>query len=225
MTDLVIIGSGRHAKVIFSEAIKQTKYNIVGFADNNKSVGEKIVSYNNKYYFNLGSQEDILKDTKSNIQVKAIIGVGHNHNRRKIFNDIKKLNTKLQFESVVSKDAIINSNVKIGCGSFVASGVVINCGTTIGKHCLINTSNSIDHDNYFSDFSSTGPGVITGGNVTIGPSSFIGIGAKIKNNIDIGEFTIIGANSYVNKNCDSRTLYYGSPAKIIRPIEENYNYL
>ena len=65
MTDLVIIGSGRHAKVIFSEAIKQTKYNIVGFVDNNKSVGEKIVNYNNKYYCNLGSQEDILKDTKN----------------------------------------------------------------------------------------------------------------------------------------------------------------
>ena len=50
---------------------------------------------------------------------------------------------------------------------FVNSGVIIKNGTTIKNIALINTSASIDHDNVFDDFSSCGPGVITGGNVRL----------------------------------------------------------
>ena len=111
MTKLVIIGSGRHAKVIFSEAIKDNKYNIVGFVDSSLSAGEKIISFDNKHYYNLGNQEDTFK--KIDNDFKAIIAVGLNCNRRKIYNDIKKINKDLQFESVVSKDAIINPLISL----------------------------------------------------------------------------------------------------------------
>ena len=65
----------------------------------------------------------------------------------------------------------LNGNVEIGEGSLIMPGVVINTETKIGKHCIINTSSSIDHHNYFKDYSSCGPGVITGGKVTIGENS------------------------------------------------------
>ena len=85
------------------------------------------------------------------------------------------------------------------------SGVTINTQTKIGKHCIINTSSSIDHNNNFKNFSSCGPGVITGGNVNVGENSYIGIGATIKNGIKIGKNTIIGGNSYVNKKAKNDT--------------------
>ena len=48
MTDLVIIVLVSCKSNFF--LYKQTKYNIVGFeTDNNKSVGEKIVNYNNNF--------------------------------------------------------------------------------------------------------------------------------------------------------------------------------
>ena len=57
---------------------------------------------------------------------------------------------------IISKNAKISINVKIGDGTVVISGSSINIGSKIGSHCLINSSSSIDHDNIFEDFSSTG---------------------------------------------------------------------
>ena len=74
----------------------------------------------------------------------------------------------------------------------------------IGKHCIINSASSIDHDNQFGDFSSTGPGAILGGNVKIGSMCHLGIGSVIKNNININDKIIIGSNSYVNKKFSKR---------------------
>ena len=94
----------------------------------------------------------------------------------------------------------------------------------IGDHCIINTSSSIDHDNIFSNFSSSGPGVTTGGNVTVMECSHIGIGSIVKNGLNIKKNTIIGAGSLIIKNCKSNSIYFGYPAKMIRKrkISENY---
>ena len=103
-------------------------------------------------------------------------------------------------------------------------GVIINTGSRIGEHVIINTSSSIDHDNKFNNFSSCGPGVITGGNVSVGNSSFLGIGSLVKQNISIGNHTVIGGGSYVNKNCLNKSVYFGVPIKKIksRKVQENY---
>ena len=37
--------------------------------------------------------------------------------------------------------------------------------TFIGKHVLINSGSIIEHDNKFDNYSSCGPGVVTGGEV------------------------------------------------------------
>ena len=82
----------------------------------------------------------------------------------------------------------------------------------------------IEHDNIFEDFSSTGPRVVTGGNVIIGKHSYVGMGAVIKEKIKIKEDTIIGSNSYVNKNCDKNLIFYGSPARKVKKRMFNENY-
>ena len=97
----------------------------------------------------------------------------------------------------------------IGEGTLVVSGSTINIGTKIGKHCILNTSSSIDNDNKFNDFTGTGPGVVTGGNVIVGEKSYIGMGSIIKNNINISNDTIVGFGSLVNKDCD-RNLFIGA---------------
>ncbi len=60
------------------------------------------------------------------------------------------------------------------------------------------------------------PSVVTGGNVVIGEASDIGISSIIKNNISIERNVVIGGNSFVNKDCLSNSLYYGSPIKKIK---------
>ena len=59
----------------------------------------------------------------------------------------------------------------------------------------------------------------------VGKKSHIGIGTSVKQGIKICNDTIIGANSYVNKNCEKKSIYYGSPAKKIKIRTEFEIYL
>ena len=119
----------------------------------------------------------------------------------------------------------INPKTFIGKGSIILTGSVINTGTEIGEHCLINTSSIIDHDNTLKNFSSTGPGVTTGGNTQLGQCSHLGIGSTVKHQISIGDNTIVGAQSLVVKNCENNSVYFGIPAKKIKNREDNSKYL
>ncbi len=221
MIKLVIFGSEGHAKVIFSEVVKLKKFQFLGFVDDFKKKGELIISLNKKNYYNLGSIKQVVnKKNKFN----GIIGIGLNFIRKKIVTDIKKINKNFKFQKIVSKDAVVNSNVSIGEGTLVVSGTIINNGTKVGKHCILNTSCSIDHDNKFCDFSSAGPGVTTGGNVLVGEQSYLGMGCLIKNQINILQNTIIGFGSLVNKDCEKNSIYWGSPIKKIRTRKYNENY-
>ena len=221
MKKILILGSGSHSKVIFSEIINLKKYKIIGFIDENKKKNKKIISYKKKDYKILGKISDL---KKLNFDC-AVIGVGDNSIRKKIMDKAEIIKRNIKWERIISINAKISINVKIGSGSVIISGSNINVGTKIGSHCLINSCSSIDHDNTFSDFSSTGPGVITGGNVTIGKYSHLGIGSKIKNNIAIDMKTIIGGNSFVNKNCKNNSIYFGVPAKFVKTRTKFDKYL
>lgn len=215
MKKIVIFGSGCHAKVVYSEILKLKKFKVLGFVDNYLAKKTKILKHKNKYVINIGSIDD-LKKYKN---VCGVIGVGSSSLRKKISKEIQSKIKNFKYAKIISKDAIINSNVKIGDGTVVISNSVINYGSVIGKHCLINTSCSIDHDNYFADFSGTGPGVVTGGKVSVGVESYLGIGSTIKNLVKIGKKTFIGGSSFVNKNCDDNTLYYGVPIKKVKKLK------
>ena len=227
---IVIFGAGSHSKVIFSEIIKLDNYNFIGFIDNFSNKGQVIIQHSNKKFLNLGSNEQFIKDLKRKKNsiyknLYGIVGVGSNYKRKKIVNEIDRIYKNFKWETIISKNSILNGNIKIGNGTLIMSGAVINNQTKIGHHCIINTSSSIDHDNIFNDFSSTGPGVVSGGNLKVGKRSHLGIGSVIKNNISIGKNVVIGGNSYVNKNCVDNSLYFGVPAKRVKKRKFNESYL
>ena len=219
MQNIIIIGIGNQAKVIFNELIENNKIKILGFLDFKKRENSIILTHKKKKYKVLNQDLYIKK------KIKFIIGIGHNYLREEAYQDLYKVKKDINFFSFISKNAFINKNVKIGKGTVVMPGCIINSGTIIGDHCIINTRSSIDHDNYFSDFSSCGPGVISGGNVHVGKRSHIGIGSVIKNAIKIKKDTIIGGKSYINKNCVSLHVYYGNPIKKIKIRKINQKYL
>ncbi len=197
------------------------KFSVLGFIDDFIEKGRVIETHKRKVFKNLGK----IKDLKKFTNVNGIIGVGSNYIRKGIFDEVNTLIKNFKWATVISKNSIINDRVTIGDGSVIVSNSVINTGTIIGNHCLINTSSSIDHDNRFNDFSSTGPGVTTGGNVSVGEMSYLGIGSIIKHQINIGKNTIIGGNSFVNKNCEDNSVYYGVPSKKIRTRKSEDSYL
>jgi sugar O-acyltransferase (sialic acid O-acetyltransferase NeuD family) len=223
MKQILIIGSGSHAKVVFHEIIKTKKYKIIGFVDYKNDKKRILIKFLGKSFYYLGNMTKFLNENKKKISL--IIAIGDNYLRKKVDIEIKKINQKIKYETIISKDCVVNGDIKIGNGSIIMSGVVINNGCKIGNHCFINTSASIDHDNIIEDFASIGPGVTTGGNVTIKKNSYIGIGAIIKHGVEIGKNTVIGGNSFVNKKCLNNSLYFGIPVKKIKTRKKNSKYL
>ena len=207
MKNIIIFGNGNHSKVVFSEILKLKEYNILGFIGTSTKK-KLIIKYRNMKYFNLGTNK-ILKNYNN---LYGVIGVGDNYVRKKIYKEIKILK-KIKWAKIISKNSILNGNVKIGPGSIIVSGSIINNGTRIGSHCIINTSSSIDHDNVFENFSSTGPSTTTGGSVKVCQFSHLGIGSTIKDGVTIKSNTIIGGKSFVNKDCLKNKIYFGVPAK------------
>ena len=223
MKEILIFGSEGHSRIVLSEIIQIKGYRVIGFVDENIKKGTIIENYKNKKYKVVSNIKGINKLLNKN--TFGIIGIGSNFRRKKVAEEINKIYKNFNWTTIISKNSTLNGNVRIGKGSLIVSGSVINTGTKIGEHCLINTSSSIDHDNTFKNYSSTGPGVITGGNVKLGQCSHLGMGSTVKHKITIQDNTIIGAQSLVLKNCDKNSIYFGIPAKKIRDRENNSNYL
>jgi len=202
---IIIFGNGDHSKVVASEINKLNKYKIIAKLKNNK----EIINFKKK----------VDKNTY------GIVAIGSNFLREKIVKFVKNYLNNLKWAKVISKDATIAKKVKIGEGSIVIAGSIINTGSIIGKHCSINTGSVIEHDNYFEDFSGTGPRTVTGGNVKVGKRSYLGIGCVIKNKIKIGSDSVIGGKSFVNKDCNSNSIFFGVPAKKITKRKKNESYL
>ena len=222
MKKIIIFGFGGQAKVVL-DCIKLIKdYRVIGFISNkNYSPSfSKQVKY-------LGSFENLNKIIKNHDSKNlfGIIGVGDNIMRKKISLKVKKINKKFKWANVIHPSAVISPSSTIGFGNMMLAGSIICAETKIYNHVSINTGSYIDHNNTFYNFSSTGPGVATGGNVKVGEQSFLGIGCVIKDKIFIGANTIIGGQAFVCKNCKPNSLYYGVPAKRIKRRTLNEPYL
>lgn len=221
MKKIIIIGSGGHAKVILSEIFLLKNFKIIGFVDDYLPVNSVVDRENN--LLNLGKIKDL--KTIADKNTFGIVGVGENHIRKKIVNKIKKIKKNFKWAKIVSKNAVIAKKVTIGEGTAIIPGSVINTGTKIGKHCIVNTRSSVGHDNYFSNYSSCGPGSTIGGGVFIGESSYLGIGCTVAHGVKIEDNTVIGGHSFVNKDCKKNSVYFGVPAKKIKNRKADTKYL
>lgn len=214
--EIIIYGSGGHARVV-ADVIKRTdEHQIVGFIDDTRNENGVCMDY---------PVYNTLCDKHLGGIVAGIVAVGDNWARACIVNKIIQKIPQFQFVTAVHPSAQIGLGVKIGEGTVVMPGVIINSDTVIGRHCILNTSSSIDHDCKVEDYASIAPGVVLGGNVTIGTGSAIGLGAKIIHRIGIGQNTVIGAGSLVTKSLPDNIVAYGSPCKFVRARNCGDSYL
>lgn len=217
MKNIIIFGSGGHAKVVIDIFEKSFDYRILGISDENRSKTEKV------YGYEILSTEYLLNNMDE--IHGGIIAFGDNWTRNQKAEKIIRLFPNFHFVPAIHPAAIIGSGVSIGRGTVVMAGAVINSCTAIGEHCIINTCASIDHDCTIEDFASIAPGATLGGNVKIGKYSAISLGSNVIHSVQIGEHSIIGAGSTVVKNVDSFNVAYGCPAKIIRSRTKGEKYL
>mgnify|MGYP001275084311 CR=1 FL=1 len=208
---LLIIGCGGHAKVI-SDIAKSLGLSELYYLETN---------FKNKEFL---GKEVIHKDI-NNFNDNFFVAIGDNYLREKITHNFKLKNPNAINKTLIHPSSVVSENCSIKNGTVVMPLCVINSGSKIGEGVIINTHASIDHDNFLMNYCSVAPGVITGGDVQIGKRSVIGIGSTVKNNIEIGSDSVIGAASYVNKNIPDSSIYYGTPAKLVKSRKASDKYL
>jgi sugar O-acyltransferase (sialic acid O-acetyltransferase NeuD family) len=205
--DLIIIGSGGHARVVIDTA-EQSGFNILGIIDiNYKNNDEKIIGYN--IIGNFTALSKFLPNKTS-----IIIALGDSKLRSKFFYNC--LEQGYNLPSIIHPTSIISKHVKIGKSVFINAGVIINSEVDIGDNSIINTGAIIDHECNIGKHCHIGPGVKVAGRVRIGEHTFVGIGSTIIDKITIGNNVMIGAGSVIIRDIESDSTVVGIPGKRIK---------
>lgn len=156
-----------------------------------------------------------------NPETEITIAIGSSAHRQRITEKIKKSHPN-SFAKLIHPRAWIGENVSIGNGSIVCAGCLITTDIKIGEHVHINIGCTIGHDASLENFSTLNPSVNVSGNVQVGTGSEIGTGSILIPNKKIGNWSIIGAGSVVTKSIPDNVTSVGSPARIIKEREHNW---
>ncbi len=204
---LLLIGGGGHCHSIIDSVLSLNIYDEVGIIDGseNSYLGVHVIGTDEDVpkLFNEGWSEAFI----------AVGSVGDTHNRRKLFEMVKKIGMALP--TIVDPTAVIGKDTIIGEGTYVGKKAVINVGSTVGTCAIINTGAILEHDTIVGDFAHISPGAVLCGQVSIGNDSHIGAGSIVRQLNKVGNSSLIGAGSIVVKDIPSYVKAYGNPCKVV----------
>ena len=201
---LIIVGAGGHALSVADAAISSS-WSVVGFyspdgAGPSSMMGEIFTSL----------------DALDLSDVSFALGIGTNHLRQAVAEDIGKRFPQKEIVSIIHPTAWVSSQAIVHPGAVILAHAAVGPGSTVGHGALLNTGSSLDHESTLGNYASLGPGARSGGNVTVGERTMIGMLAGILHGVKVGSDTVVGAQSLVNTDLDSNLVAWGTPARTVR---------
>lgn len=203
-SNIIIVGAGGHALSV-ADAALSAGWTVVGFYSPD---GRGPASILGPVLTSLDSLD--LSDTA------FALGIGTNHSRQTVAQDISKRFARTEIVSVIHATAWVSPHATVLPGAVILAYTSVGPGSTVGRGALLNNGASLDHESSLGDYASLGPGARTGGNVSIGERTMIGIQAGILHGMTVGNDCVVGAHSLVNSNLDSNIVAWGTPATIVR---------
>ncbi|MDC0534207.1 acetyltransferase [Francisellaceae bacterium] len=202
MSDLLIIGAGGHAKVVFDCASQQGLFGSYTVVDSDKHKwGKEFLDTV------ICTEIDINPDDYSGF----VCAIGHDQIRKTLFQKYLKLGVTPV--NVIHPNTYISSFCDLGLGIMMMKGATVHPDAEVGDNVIVNTHAIIEHDVKVADHVQISPGAIICGNVSIGSLSFVGAGAVIKQGVAIGQNCMIAAGAVVVKDVPDGQLVKGIPAK------------
>lgn len=182
--DLVIVGIGGHAGMCIDILRHESKFNIVGFVDDNVTNDEK---YGLNYLGNLSVIEEFAKNGLCYV-VLGIGFVGNLKKREKVYN---YLTSFVKVPTIIHKSAIVETSAKIDEGCQIMAGAIIGSNVLIGKNCIINSGVIVSHDSIISDGCHLTPGATLAGHVKIGKRVTVGMCATVYIGLKVSDDHVI----------------------------------
>ena len=206
MKDLIILGSGGHARSVISVANSMKKWNIKAIVDFNfKGMNELINDVPVQSF-----DQTIKKINPLNANV--FIAIGNNLERFNIYKKIKKY--KFSYPNLIHPLAFLDPTSKIGNGNYIGQFSNVGAYSKIGDFNIINTHSNIEHEVSIENFNQLSPGAIICGRSSLKCKTFMGANSVIIDKLKIAEDTTIGAGAVVLKDIEfPNNTYVGVPAR------------
>lgn len=189
------------------------------------------VEFNNIEWY--GSNNFYILFGESNILKEFIEENKSSINHFRIENDrrnsaIPMLNL-LEVKARIEPGAIIRDRVKIEENAVIMMGAVINIGAEIGEGTMIDMNAVLGARAKIGKRSHIGAGAVVAGVLEppskspceIGDDVLVGANAVILEGVRVGNGAVIAAGSIVTKDVPSGVVVAGSPAKIIKSVDEH----
>jgi len=202
--DLIIMGSGGHAKVVLEAVLASSPDRRVTVLDDDPIAAERSL-----LGVKVSGTRDWLSENAPDAPVA--LGIGENAARLDLLDWLVAQGRAI--ETVIHPSAIVGATVEIGDGAFLAAGSIAIADATIGRGAILNTGCSVDHDCVIGDGVHIGPGVRLCGNVRVGPRTLIGVGSAIRPGVTIGSDVVVGAGSAVVADIPDGSVVGGCPAR------------
>jgi len=205
-TLMVVYGAGSGAANLAEAIDLQGLYKVACFVDD--FPGDKLL-HCGLPVFNAKYLDEIIRAGV----VAIACGIAASDVRKRIM-DISDTH-ELELPSIIHPRAFVSTSAQIGRGCFIKAGAVIDSNCSIGEMCIIDNGVTIAHDNRLSHCVHMAPMACTGGGVSIGHSTVVGIGASIATGVEIGSRCIISVGSSVTKNINDNSVVEGVPGRVI----------
>lgn len=202
MKNVVIIGTGGHAKVV-ADIVLSAKDHLIGFLTSDNDISDFMG------WPVLGNDADYIKF----MDCHFVIAIGNPDVRERISNS---MDCAKWYTAIHPTASISSVQTFIGSGSVIMANAVINPYAQIGEHCIINSGATVEHDNIIGDFVHVSVKAGLAGTVRIGKRAWIGVGATVSNGVSICQDCMIGAGAVVVKNIEVPGTYVGVPAHRIK---------
>ena len=213
MKNILLIGGGGHASNIIDLILnEQEEYKPIGYIDKKKGPPLLGVPW-------LGDDSSINEIRLSGVKYAfPAIGFGKNTNnnfRASIFQSLKLNNFKIP--NLISKYAVVRSEVKLGEGILVQAGTVIDTRCVVGNNVAFGFNVLAGHNSNISDHVFLAGGAILNGGVNIGVGSFLGMGSILYK--DCGSWSKISPGTVCLKEIPDKKIVFGNPIKLFPNIQ------
>lgn len=134
----------------------------------------------------------------------------------------------LKIEARIEPGAIIRDKVSIGKNAVIMMGAVINIGAEIGEGTMVDMNAVVGARGQLGKNVHLGAGSVVAGvleppskqPVIVGDNVLIGANCVILEGVKIGEGAVVAAGSVVISDVPPHTVVAGTPAKIIKDVDE-----
>lgn len=206
---IVIVGAGgfgREMESWISQSSLAQDYNVIGYLDDNK---ESLDGFKTDLKILDSISLESLTKAKN-----VIIAISNKDVKKSIF-DLQERTKQFNIISFFHSTTSLGKYSDIGLGCVVTPNAIISCNCKIGKAVFINSGSQVGHDVQIGDYTSIMANVDLGGGAIIGDNVFIGTGAVILPGVKVCSNVKIGAGAVVLRNIKKEGTYFGNPAKKI----------